>query len=503
MAAKIGTVLAIFAFSVFETSSLNALEIMLPAQPAKQYEPELLRGTVDSYSHAVFAEYAETIRSKKPGEVRKTRFRVIRGFENQELPDEIAEEIIIDGHNDAWVGKTSLVLINLEKPQLFSGAGLEGDAIVRGFILPQLRNEEMVPNGVELLDKLPDIDNRAFSVEGHHIIPMTKDCLEYIEGMPTSKVPPQRQLVYALKFIDSEDLQIANDAMELIRRTPLKTLLTVSGHVPREKMLEWLEDEEWTAEQRHFAILFLGMAGNSADYQLVEQHMKRLIQEQDASLKQGLIGLLLLDASRGLELIEAELFSQKVDSGFQTYAFSAIGFFRKSFPTLLPVEETTTLIRNALKNEATALQAIASLTEFVDGDFLDEVNNIFHKKDSPIWVSDPVRGNIDNVAVARYLLACSESSKAENEEDGESNSAKNYLDAIRENDPQLVAQVEAERNQQQNGVVFPGHRVIIWDDNINVNFNGAVDFVIEDVNFELPKVIEVDELIIQAEPAME
>jgi hypothetical protein len=154
------------------------------------------------------------------------------------------------------------------------------------------------------------------SIEWNLPIPVDSELLTefiYLKNAPAPELPANERLPYFLKFLDSPNTTVSNDAFGEFSKARFEDVEQLSPKISRAKVRSWLEDPNPQLDvRRAFYGMLLGLSGNDDDARYLE---RRILAPIDPTKNRfgidGMMGgYLLLTGQRGLQL----LISKKVDS---------------------------------------------------------------------------------------------------------------------------------------------------------------------------------------------
>ncbi len=162
---------------------------------------------------------------------------------------------------------------------------------------------------------------------------------EYVKNAPSPEQDPAKRLAYYVKFLESSDPLIADDAYAEFANAPYKTIASVKDKFPHEKLRKWVFSDETSVTRLGLYGLMLGLCGDKKDMEL----LKAKVIENDEEFRLGIDGVmagyLVLAGEQGLKVLE----DAKLKPSLQT-------------PSKVPFSETFA-----------ALQAIKFMWEYGEG----------------------------------------------------------------------------------------------------------------------------------------
>lgn len=259
---------------------------------------------------------------------------------------------------------------------------------------------------------------------------------DYVIQAP-AKASPAAHLQYFLRFLETSESLIANDAYCEFASAEWKDIAGISGSLPKEKFRRWISDPNTTQTRLGLYGLLLGLCGDDADASVLE---KRILQPSKEEFRLGIDGLtggyLLIRGERGLDVIdERVLKNQKLKFPERFSAMQAVRFMWTYGDGRIPAERLRQSARIMLDDPSVTDLAIADLARWKDWSIQDRLLTIYKQPEQTVSVKR---------AVIRYLLACSRDDDSEKQSDASSHitRAKAILKTLRKQDAALVSDAE-------------------------------------------------------------
>jgi len=127
---------------------------------------------------------------------------------------------------------------------------------------------------------------------------------EYVKNAPSPEEEPSKRLVYYVKFLESSDPLIADDAYAEFANAPYKTIASIKDKFPREGLRKWVFSDETSVTRIGLYGLMLGLCGDKKDREL----LKAKVIENDEEFRLGIDGImagyLILAGDDGLKVLE-------------------------------------------------------------------------------------------------------------------------------------------------------------------------------------------------------
>jgi len=266
----------------------------------------------------------------------------------------------------------------------------------------------------------------------------------YILKAPALERPPVERLAYFLKYLDSQNSTISNDAFGEFARARFEDVEQLAPQLSREKVRSWVEDPNPQLDvRRAFYGMLLGLCGNDDDAVYLEQKILAPIDPDKNRLGiEGLMGgYLLLRGQAGLStLIKKELDSlpsklsgddpRIVDLNAMRTTLSFLWDFRRSQFTERSLRAA---MRRFLDWPEFAEQAIIDLARWKDWTPLDRLIAAYGQEP---WETRSAKEKI-----VAYMLSCRKDvpKTAGNELPAHAIKAQKFLDSL---DPEFVQSVK-------------------------------------------------------------
>ena len=261
----------------------------------------------------------------------------------------------------------------------------------------------------------------------------------YVMQAPSLQKPTTERLQYFLKFLEHQDMIIANDAFAEFANAPFEDIVPLTPQLPREKLHHWLSSKSTPAPRLGLYGLMLGLCGNEDDIDFMEDK----INVQAQGLRSGIGGLmsgyLMLTGSEGLDHLERSKFQQKNTSPNELFAAREAVSFMWTYGKgryQIPPERLRQSMRMLLNRPELADLVIADLARWQDWTVMDRLVSLY---DAEGYDYKGIRQ-----AIIRYLLVASRySDPSDGGPDATTAArARKYLTLIRNRDPQLVKRAE-------------------------------------------------------------
>lgn len=255
---------------------------------------------------------------------------------------------------------------------------------------------------------------------------------QYIRQAPSKETDPTERLPYFVRFLESSDQLVSDDAYGELATAPYKDIVAIRDSLPRAKLREWVSNPETSKMRIGLYGLMLGLCGDSDDAEL----LRGIVEQPADGLRLGIDGIMggyvLLTGEAGLEVIDAKLHS--ADQEFSE-AFSAIQVLRFLWtyaPERVPADRLRASMRTVLARSDMADLAITDLARWEDWSSIDRVIEMYEQ---PEFAAADTRRNI-----VRFCLVAERAARAS---DGEpmpetALKAQQFIAHVAESNPKLL-----------------------------------------------------------------
>jgi hypothetical protein len=170
-----------------------------------------------------------------------------------------------------------------------------------------------------------------------------------------------------LKFLETPDGMIANDAYGEFANAPYKDIVPLAKQFPREKLRKWLASPDVPATRLGLYGLMLGLCGNEEDAALMQAKIGETTDGFRLGIEGVMSGYLLLTGEKGLETIEKSKLQSKEVPFSETYAaMQALRFLWTYGNGRIPAERLKASMRLLLERPEVSDLVIADLARWKD-----------------------------------------------------------------------------------------------------------------------------------------
>ncbi len=273
-----------------------------------------------------------------------------------------------------------------------------------------------------------------FGMQGKEIewekpLEVTETTYQYLVQAPSLKAPTPKRLEYFVKFLESADQLVSNDAYGEFANAPYEDIVKIKHKLDRVKVGKWLTNPDTLPNRLALYALLLGLCGNEEDSRM----MLAKINQPAAGFPLGLDGLisgyLVLAGEKGLDAIDKSKLQNKQAVFSEIYAAAqALRFMWTYGDGRISQDRLRQSMRGLLDNPDLADLVIADLARWEDWSVLDRLMKAYGKGD----YSQPAVKR----AVVRYMIVASKANGKSSEQ------AKANLAKLRQQDPEMVRSAE-------------------------------------------------------------
>ena len=266
-------------------------------------------------------------------------------------------------------------------------------------------------------------------IEWNNPLEVSETTYQYIAQAPSLKAPTNKRLEYFVKFLESSDQLISNDAFGEFANAPYEDIVKIQHKLDRVKIAKWLADPDTLPNRLALYGLLLGLCGNDDDARM----MLAKINLPPAGFPLGMDGLisgyLVLAGEKGLDAIDASKLQNKNASFSEVYAAAqGVRFLWTYGNGRISQDRLRKSMRGLLDRPEIVDLVIADLARWEDWSVMDRLMKNYGKGDySQLGVKR---------AIVRYMLAAAKAN-AQQAEQANANLAK-----LRQQDPALVKAAE-------------------------------------------------------------
>ena len=272
----------------------------------------------------------------------------------------------------------------------------------------------------------------------------------YLSKMPPPVKDPKGQaerLQYFLDYFENPDLLVSNDAFAEFASAPYESIVPLRDHLPREKILGWLQDPKTPVTRIGFYGMLAGICGHPEDAPILEKKIVTLDADFRLGIEGVMAGYMMIAGEEGLKKLEETKILSKtainkdgkeINLPFsETYAvMQALRFMWTYEPDRLPKERLKQSMHLLLERKEMADLVITDLARWKDWAIQDRLMAMYTEEEFDI---PAIRR-----AIVRFLYYCSQE-KNEPSPDGirtltaDAVKAEENLHALELRDPKTVS----------------------------------------------------------------
>lgn len=145
-------------------------------------------------------------------------------------------------------------------------------------------------------------------------IEVTETSFNYIRQAPTKEASAKDRLSYFVRFLEYSDRLIADDAYAEFAGAPYEDVAAVVDRFSREKLRQWITDDQVPVNRLGLYGLMLGLCGGPDDAQLMEAKILQPSEGFRIGIDGIMTGYVLIAGEPGLALLEREKLADKSES---------------------------------------------------------------------------------------------------------------------------------------------------------------------------------------------
>ncbi|WP_397571457.1 hypothetical protein [Schlesneria sp. T3-172] len=235
------------------------------------------------------------------------------------------------------------------------------------------------------------------AIEWGSPLEVSKVAYEYMRNSPKPTVAAGERLKYFLKYLESEDKMIGDDAFGEFANAAYADVAKLSDEFPREKLRKWLTSKDVSPGRLGLYGMMLGLCGNDEDVKLMQSRILEPTDDFRLGIDGIMGGYLLLTGEKGLDLIEKEKLINMSAPFSETYAaIQAIRFMWQYGDGKISIERLRQATRLLLDRPELADLVIADLSRMKDWSVQDKLMVIYDDETSFPSVKR---------AIVRYMLS--------------------------------------------------------------------------------------------------
>jgi len=271
---------------------------------------------------------------------------------------------------------------------------LEGGKLVKGSKINLVRYRAAKPGDQFMLF---GTKVEAAAIEWGSPLEVSQSAYNYMRGTPKPTLQAGERLKYFLKYLETEDKMISDDAFGEFANAAYADVAKLSKELPRENLRKWLTSKDVSPGRLGLYGMMLGLCGNADDAKLMEAK----ILEQSDDFRLGVDGImggyLLLTGDKGLALLEKQKLTNPKAPFSETYAaMQALRFMWQYGDGRISVARLRQSMRLLLDRPELADLVIADLSRMKDWSVQDQLMQMY---DEETIIPSVKR------AIVRYMLS--------------------------------------------------------------------------------------------------
>lgn len=268
-------------------------------------------------------------------------------------------------------------------------------------------------------------------------VPISEAGIDYLTRMPAADAHPAERLKYFVRFLESPDELIAQDAFGEFANADYKHIAAIAESFEAATVRGWIASPKTNTSRVALYGLLLGLSGDADDAEFLKG---RIVQrnEQVQLGTEGLIsGYLLLARDEGLAVVEQAKLRNKACGHVEAYAaMQAVEFMWTYGAGAIGKDRLRAAMRTLLDRPALAELVIVDLGRWSDWSVSDRLMQLY--SDAAYEDSRIKR------AIVRYYLTAEVSASKDSKATPPEHVAKarGHLATLRQRDPETVTSAE-------------------------------------------------------------
>jgi hypothetical protein len=266
-------------------------------------------------------------------------------------------------------------------------------------------------------------------------VPITEDAYDYAVNAPRPNAPGRME--YFLRFLNSSNEQIADDALSELSRCSYRQLDEASQFILKEAVDELrrrFADPNTSPLRCAVCARVLGFCGTQQDAALFEAQLAQHRSESRYGLKEIACGLILVSGEKGLNKVDQLLIQHPDATPQDAHAgLDAMMIMGDELPGRISKDRLLRSVRQLLDWRDQAWRAIRILARWQDWSIHDRVMQMY---DNPDYVP------LTRREIIRYVMTASRMPQTKADNLNPRDWAQKDLDQLRKKDPTEVERVE-------------------------------------------------------------
>ena len=217
--------------------------------------------------------------------------------------------------------------------------------------------------------------------------PVSQEAIRYIKNAPDKSMPQSQRLPYYMDFMEHSDPLLSIDAWAEFANATYDDVKGVKGHMPRQKLRQWIADPEMTPERLGLYGMMLGLCGDADDAEFLREQIGDVPpkgQDTTQYFRYGTDGLmggyLLLTGEQGVEFLERTRLNPDVPTNSIHAAVQAMQFVYSYESSLIPEARLKLAMRKLLSNDELRILTITNLARWKDWECWPELERMFKEE---------------------------------------------------------------------------------------------------------------------------
>lgn len=272
-------------------------------------------------------------------------------------------------------------------------------------------------------------------IEWSSPLEVTETSFNYMVQAPSKETKTVDRLAYFMDFLEYPDQMIATDAYSEFANAPYKDIVPLADQMPREKLREWLADENVTPTRTGLYGLMLGLCGKDDD----RVFLKNKVTEETEDFRLGIDGVmggyLVLAGDQGLDVIdETKLKNREIPFSETFAAMQALRFMWTYGDGRIAPERLRKSMEILLDRPNMADLVIVDLARWDDWGVMDRLMSMYGQEEYDV-------PSIKR-AIVRFMLIAEKEEFEGEEPPAYIARAKENLVTLRDKDPKTVQAAE-------------------------------------------------------------
>ncbi len=229
-------------------------------------------------------------------------------------------------------------------------------------------------------------------------LPLSERAEAYVIKITELPDDPLKRLEFFYDYLQDSEQMLSRDTYDEFAITPYPVIQALKPKMDHDKLVEWIQDPEMSADRKRLYLTMLGVCGTDADISMLEQMLRSTQKSTRGGLDALIACYLTLAGEKGLPLVD-ELFLNNQQAPYaDTYAAIMAVRFHGTEGEVIPRSALVDSLHHVLDRPDLADLVIPDLARWNDWTQIDRLTELFIKADS--------NNNWVRVPVVNYLRAC-------------------------------------------------------------------------------------------------